>query len=129
MSSIGVPSYQNACQLQPKIRLYSHLYSGKRHFTRPSFTSKTKYYSFKSGCVVRVENVFQKNALHLLLLTNVWISPFSGYYIKVKYLGINILPGAITVSMSTPKPLRFLIFCSKSFMVVPNLQGIRIFAL
>ena len=50
------PSNETSRQLQPKKSYTSRSYSSKRQFTRSSSLTETKCFSFKSECVVRVEN-------------------------------------------------------------------------
>ena len=54
------PSNEIRRQLQPKktkVTLYYCLYSSKICFTHPSLLrNKTKHFSFKSRCVIRVKN-------------------------------------------------------------------------
>ena len=53
------PSNEMRRQLQPKnikVRLYWPLIQQQKMFYPPFITNKTKCFSFKSGCIVHVEN-------------------------------------------------------------------------
>ena len=55
----GDPSNEMRCQLQPKktkVRLYKLFKSEQKTFYPSFITNKTECFSFKSGCIVRVEN-------------------------------------------------------------------------